>query len=221
MSTFPLQWGSGGWGAPGSTWGIAPLQSLPAAYYLGLFTSEYQLSTNLLAVTSVLLKPLQDMNLVWNLMASTSFDLQWAEGVQLDGIGEIIGVSREVSFQPSNNVSPILNDATYRLLLQATLYANHWDGTLSSLIAIWNSLFPGGSIAVDDGFNMTATIFISGAFSSIIVDLLNNGYLIPRPQTVMYTIVLNTTLPLFGFGENDGYIAGCGVGHFAGSGTHP
>ena len=79
----------------------------------------------------------------------------------------------------------------------------------------WQNLFPGGSIAIDDGQNMSATIILSGGFTSIIKDLITNGYIVPRAETVQYTYVFST-LPIFGFcSTNTAYIAGFGVGHWS------
>ena len=79
-----------------------------------------------------------------------------AIGPQLDQVGTIVGASRTVGFQPSDSVSPVLDDATYRILIKATAANNSWDGTIDGLQSIWKTLFPGGSIIVGDQQNMTA-----------------------------------------------------------------
>lgn len=136
-----------------------------------------------------------------------------ALGPQLDILGTIVGVSRTVPFQPSNSVSPVLDDDTYRTLIKAKVAFNQWNGQAGSLYPIWQTLFPGGNIAIQDNQNMTATIFLTGAFTSITQDLIINGLIIPRPETVQYNYVFGT-LPAFGFGAIPGYIAGFGVGHW-------
>src|SRR5579872_1634812 len=84
-----------------------------------------------------------------------AFDITKAVGMQLDILGSIIGQSRTVGFQPSSSVSPVLDDDTYRLLLQARIAQNHWNGLMDSLLTIWRSLFPGGTLIVDDQQDMT------------------------------------------------------------------
>jgi hypothetical protein len=111
-------------------------------------------------------------------------------------------------------VSPTLDDPTYRVLLKARVAWNHWDGTIDGLQAIWRGLFPGGTIAIVDSQNMTASVLLAGAFSSIIVDLINNGMIVPRPAGVLYTFSFST-LPIFGFDQAGTYIAGFDQGHFA------
>jgi hypothetical protein len=142
-----------------------------------------------------------------------AFDLDAAVGPQLDVLGVIAGQGRIVGFQPSGGVSPVLDDDTYRLLLKARVAQNHWDGKIDSLIAIWQSLFPRGTLIVDDAQNMTVSIFVAGAFTSIIQDLILNGYILPRPQAVLYDYSF-ATLPMLGFDRGDSYVAGLDVGHF-------
>jgi hypothetical protein len=163
-----------------------------------------------------LLAVLNIANDISNCLASieTAFDLNYAVGAQLDILGQIIGVSRTVPFQPSGGASPVLDDNTYRLLLQATVANNNWDGTIGSLYPIWNSLFPGGQITILDNQNMSATIIMTGSFSLIIQDLINNGMIVPRPQAVEYTYEFGST-PFFGFDLNNSFIAGWDTGKWS------
>ena len=199
-------------------YGIAdtgPLYSMSIYYYLGLLTSEYRLAPNLNSWLYDLLSPLNDTT---NMLAgmTEAFDLGSAQGLQLDVAGQIAGVSRTVGFQPSGGVSPVLDDATYDLLIQATIAANQWDGTESTLYTIWKQLFPGGNINIIDNQDMTCTIVLTGAFTSIIQDLIVNGYIVPRPEGVEYNYVFGN-LPIFGFSDtNTEYIAGWNTGLWAG-----
>lgn len=204
-------YGVGGYGQ--GLYGNAPAQTLPVGYYLSLLTSEYQSATNLLSWLTAPLSILDDAS---QLLAGlvTFFDLASASGVQLDTLGAIVGQSRTVGFQPTSGVSPILDDATYRTLLQAKIAQNQWDGSISSLQTIWKALFPGGSITIADAQNMTATVVMSGAFTSILQDLIRNGYIVPRPEGVLYTYTF-AALPAFGFDVSNAYIAGFDAGHFA------
>jgi len=140
---------------------------------------------------------------------------QSALGPQLDLLGSTVGAKRTVGFQPSNSVSPVLDDATYRIYIKAKIAQNQWDGTLPSLYPIWATLFPSGRIIIIDNQNMTATITLIGAFTSITKDLISNGYIVPRPEGVLYNYVFGT-LPFFGFGSSPGFIAGFDTGHWAG-----
>jgi hypothetical protein len=182
-------------------------------YYLGLLTSEYRLAPNLNFWLNDLLSPLNDTtNMITGM--TEAFDLGSAQGLQLDVAGQIAGVSRTVGFQPSGGVSPVLDDVTYALLIQATIAANQWDGTESELYPIWTKLFPGGSIIINDNQNMTCTIVLSGTFTSIVQDLIVHGYIVPRPEGVLYTYVFGD-FPIFGTDESNSFIAGVDLGHLA------
>ena len=181
------------------------------SYYLSLFTSQYQNSPKLLAWAQKAWTPIDDLTSCL-VGISSNYDLSVAIGVQLDELGVSIGQSRTVGFQPSGGVNPTLDDNTYRLLLLARIAQNTWDGKIGSLYKVWQSLFPSGNLVINDNQNMTATIIVAGTFTSIILDLITNGYIIPRPEGVLYTYV-TTTLPIFGADLNNSYIAGADLGH--------
>lgn len=204
-------YGQGGYGEGG--YGSAPAASLDISYYLGLITSEYQGSTNYLSWISALLQPLDDVSTCLGTMTD-AFDLDIAVGAQLDILGVIIGQGRTMTFQPSGGVSPILDDTTYRILLRARLYQNQWDGTADGLQAVWQQLFQGGKIVINDGQNMSCTILLSGSFTSIATDLINNGLIVPRPEGVLYNITFATS-PVFGFDENNANISGFDLGKWS------
>jgi hypothetical protein len=193
----------------------SPVFALSESYYENLLTSEYRPNSAPL-FNQWLQAPLAIANDISNCLQSISpaFNLGTAIGAQLDVIGVIVGASRAVPFQPSAGVSPVLTDAVYRLLLQATIANNQWDGKIGSLYPIWQTLFPGGNITIIDNQNMTATILITGTFSSIEEDLITHGLIVPRPQAVLYTYVFGG-LPFFGFDRSDAYIAGWDTGKWS------
>lgn len=203
-------YGTQGYGAGG--YGNEPIENLPLGYYLSLLSSEYKTSPKFNALLQVLLQKFDDVSQVLVRM-DTALDLDAAMGTQLDMLGAVVGASRTVNFQPTGSISPVLDDATYRLYIKAKIAQNQWDGTLPSLYPIWNKLFPSGSIIILDNQNMTAIITLKGTFTSIIKDLITNGYIVPRPEGVLYTYVFGV-LPYFGFGSSPGFIAGFGEGHW-------
>jgi|SRR3974390_1429826 len=179
---------------------------LPVEYYKDLFTSEYKLAVNFNLWIQAVLDILQDISNCLYLM-DYNFDLDYAKGAQLDILGQIVGVSRVVPFVPTGGGSQTLDDDTYRLLIKATIGNNMWDGTINSLYPLWKTLFPGGNIVIQDNQDMTANIILTGSFSPIIQDLITNGMIVPRPETVAYNYNFGL-LPIFGFDRNDTYIAG-------------
>lgn len=199
-------WNSAAWNA------LVGGSSGPQSPLLALFSSQYRNSPNMLAWAQANLQIYQD---ILSCLANfgPAFTLTVAGGAQLDILGLIIGQGRIVGFQPSGGVSPILDDTTYRLVLQSRVAQNHWNGQIDTLIAIWQSLFPGGSLIVNDAQKMTVTLSIAGAFTSIIQDLITNGYILPRPQAVLYTYIF-ATLPMFGFDRDDSFVAGFDTSHW-------
>jgi len=193
----------------------SPTQALSVGYYQDLLTSEYKPGTAplfnqwLLAVLYIA----QDVTNCLQSMTS-AFDLNFAIGAQLDILGQIAGVNRTVPFQPSGGVSPVLDDATYRTLIRATIANNQWDGKIGSLYPIWQQLFPGGNITIIDNQDMTADILITGAFTSILQDLITHGLIVPRPQAVLYNYIFGG-LPFFGFDRSDAFIAGWDTGRWS------
>jgi hypothetical protein len=169
---------------------------MPAlSYYLNLLTSEYQNATRLKTWLKSLLLPMIQLGNLFGCLSVRYFDLDQAAGAQLDILGQIVGAGRTVNFQPSGGVSPTLDDTTYRVLLKAKIAQNQWDGKIASLYPLW-------------------TIILSGAFTSIFQDLIEQGLIVPRPEGVEYAYSF-PVLPAFGFDSSPGYIAGFDEGHWA------
>jgi hypothetical protein len=193
-------------------WSPALSQPGGMSAYLAKFTSQYQQSPNMISWAAANLKPFQD---IASCLAGfgPAFDLDSAVGAQLDVLGTIIGQARTVAFQPTGGVSPVLNDPNYRILLRARIAQNHWDGKMDSLLRIWQAIFPGGVLIVNDHQDMTVDLYVAAPLNSILKDLILNGYIIPKPQAVHYNISL-AVLPMLGFDRGDAFVAGVDVGHF-------
>lgn len=120
-----------------------------------------------------------------------SFDLDVAEGVQLDAVGRWVGISRQVKspitgvyftwgdsstplstgwsygvwkgeYDPTDGVES-LDDETYRSLIRARVAANQWDGSIAGAYNVWETAFKGvGSVLViQDNQDMTMLIGVS------------------------------------------------------------
>ena len=216
--------GAGGFGAGG--FGNQPLETLPIGYYTGLVTHEYVNSPKFNKLLYMLLKKFDDVSQCLVQM-DMMLNLSLATGSTLDGLGATPGANRILPFQPSFGVSPVLDDTTYRTYIQAKIAQNQWDGTITSLYRIWKSLFPTVSIIIADNQNMSATLFIGGLPSSIIIDMIagyavngatsgvvQNGLIVPRPEGVQYNFELGS-LPAFGFDLDNAYVAGFDVGKWS------
>jgi hypothetical protein len=107
--------------------------------------------------------------------------------------------------------SPTLDDNTYRTLILATIGKNMWDGTIDSLQSLWQRVFPGGKIFPQTNQDMSFTVLLSGAFSSIIIGLITHDYIVPRPQGVLMNLSYGS-MPFFGFDRVDSFVSGWDLG---------
>lgn len=186
----------------------------PISYYQSLITSEYQNSPKFLAFQKALLQPFVD---VGEFLATLyqSLDINNAQGIQLDLIGKIVGQSRQVNFNFTDGGNPILNDTDYQVLLKARIAQNMWKGKIGALQPLWNNIFPGEAIMVVDNQDMSMNVFVGGALSLTIRDLVRNGYIVPRPEGVLVNYYFFGDVPVFGFDLNNQYIKGFDLGHWA------
>jgi hypothetical protein len=132
------------------------------------------------------------------------FDIDNAAGVQLDLIGGIVGRRRLLDFQPQDGSSANLDDEMYRILLKAKISQNHWDGTIPGMYELWENLFPDYEIFIKDNMNMTMTAYLAGYVPNLLFDLINNDYIIPRPQGVGFEIII--PIPPFVFRNSNNFI---------------
>jgi len=165
--------------------------------YLNLVTSEH---ADKQKFTSWLLSVLTLVDSSTELFKKfdTYFDLDNAVGEQLDIIGEIVGVSRRLNFQPSIS-SPILDDETYLLIIKAKIARNKWDGTVIQIKEVWNSLFPEQPLILTDNQDMSVNALIFGFDTILLKELVSNRYIIPKPQGVKFNYAYPAD-PVFSYG---------------------
>ena len=100
--------------------------------YLNRITSEHKNKPKFMELVKARLEPFIDLcELLEDI--DKSFDLDTASGAQLDIIGQYVGVSRLLDFQP-NSADSLLPDAYYRMLLKARISLNNWDGSIEGYI---------------------------------------------------------------------------------------
>ena len=182
-------------------------------YYKSLITSEYQNSDKFMRWFSVTLQMLRDGVQVVDALATRDFDLDFAFGKQLDIIGEIVGVKRQVSFQPSDGSSPILGDQDYQILLRAKVARNQWNGLIDNLQELWRVLFPSGIIIVRDNQDMSMNVFLTGNMSPVQKDMVIHDLIVPRPEGVLINYFFGEA-PIFGFDIDNEFIGGFDHGHW-------
>ncbi|QNT79178.1 DUF2612 domain-containing protein [Entomobacter blattae] len=159
--------------------------------YTSLVTSQHLSANRFMGTVTLSVAPFVDL---FNTLCSLPqlFDIDNAEGNQLDVVGQWVGVSRHIVVQVSKYFShditglgwdeapwwkpgdPLvlttgLNDAYYRGLLKAKIIANSWRGDLPTVVMIIQTLLApvaaeqGGAYTVKmDEGDMAVDIHIAG-----------------------------------------------------------
>lgn len=173
--------------------------------YLNNITSEHRDKPNFMSWLGANLDIIDGIYLVLKAMDS-NFDIDNAIGAQLDVLGTIIGRNRTLNFQPLNGSDPILDDETYRLVLKAKIAMNNWDGTVPQMYEIWSNIFDDIQLQIEDHQDMSFTAYITGYVNQIRQDLIQQGYIVPKPEGVSVTYVGRSTIQ---FKPYSGMIIGC------------
>lgn len=203
--------------------------------YTGKITSEHADKPKYMAMVKAVSQCFLDANLASSSLPSV-FDLDSAVGVQLDNVGEWVGITRNVDtpltnvyfaldtpglgfdqgawkgpFDPDTGITT-LDDETYRTLIRAKIGANRWDGTLGQSKAILDLVFSGDTfVFIQDNQDMTITVGVVGQPPTALeLALLTGGHIPIKPQSVgvSYYIVPTNDGPLFGFDVTNQYVAG-------------
>lgn len=211
--------------------------------YTKLITSQHRDKPNFLAVveaTAGELGRLADASAG----LTTAFDIDVAVGVQLDKIGQWVGISRvirvpitgaffsfdtaDLGWDQANWKAPYeategittLDDETYRAVLRAKVGANYWNGTAEQLDQIAQSSFSalGVTCYVIDNQDMSITIYILGTPTAAIIELIKRGVAPPKPAGVRvagYILGSVSGAPFFALDAETGpLLAGLDFGSF-------
>jgi len=206
--------------------------------YLDYITSRHADKLIFVETVSLSVEAQVQLRTLAESMMDEAFDLDDAVGVQLDIVGEWIGITRRVStpitgvyfsfdtvglgfdqgvwqgpFDPSTGLTS-LDDDTYRLLLRAKIASNNWDGTMEGSKAILELIFPAssGTLAfIQDNQDMTMLVGLAGAPpNALMLALLLGGYLTIKPMAVdiTYYVVPSDPGPIFGFDIQNDFVSG-------------
>ena len=150
------------------------------ANYLNIITLEHRQRPKYIAMLTAYLRKLQDVQMVLEAF-DLHFDLNKAIGAQLDKLGEIVGCSRILAFQPESQPA-LLDDDNYRLIIKAKILQNQWDGTIEDMANLFKQVFPDMQLNIIDNKNMSMEIQVTGLRDDLQLQMLNNGYVIPKPE---------------------------------------
>ena len=131
------------------------------------------------------------------------FDLETAEGQQLDILGQYIGLKRIVKALIGTSNTNILNDEQYRLLLKLKLIKNTNYSSTSQLRTALFAWFP-TSIRLYDNRDMTIEYQLS-SFWSELLNVIIAEELLPVPMALGYTAeIVPNLLELYGYSDYGG-----------------
>ncbi|MDU4960210.1 MAG: DUF2612 domain-containing protein [Sporomusaceae bacterium] len=150
--------------------------------YLNLISSQHRDKPKYMAMLSALMQPSEDIFAV-GVYLDDEFDIDNAVGKQQDILGHIVGQERTLPFQPARGLSPVLDNYAYRQLLKAKIAKNTWKGRVEDLKETWLTLF-GKPIIIQDNQDMTIDVVVVGLFDQIVKDMILNGLIVPKPQSV-------------------------------------
>ena len=137
----------------------------------------------------------------------TELNIENATGAQLDGLGNILGQSRNG-----------LSDTAYQTLLQARIVSYRSQGTVENLIQILLSLAAAQSVQVIEAQPAAISVVVAGEGTPALTnsDIVTAVYQ-AKPAGVLLTLNAATELPIFQFdAPNSANSAGFDQGHIAG-----
>lgn len=174
--------------------------------YLNLITSQYADKPKFMAFVEMFLKEVTPINDGYS-SYDDLFNIDKAVGDQLDQIGDIIGLGRNLPFE-NEQIPSTLDDDLYRRVLKSRIYFNHWDGTIDGLKYILEQLFPGLAYDIVDAQDMSYSVYIiNPEITAVEIQLILEGYIIPKPSgvRVTYEVLSNA---LFGWDSDAGFVKG-------------
>lgn len=181
-------------------------------YITELIPSPNNDQPNFIAWLSTAIQVYVDQQVAMGLFPA-DFDIDIAEGEQLDILGQILGVSRTVSFDFGGGVSSVLQDPIYRIVLKSKIIQNQWKGTKDEIYDFWQAFLPEYPVLIMDNLDMTMSVLVIGVpndtsgvtsfawdtetatergwdegywgpFTNALRQLIENGYFTPRPAGV-------------------------------------
>ena len=174
--------------------------------YLKLITSEHSVQSKYTEYVKTFLDMISPCVDIYNDF-DVLFALDSATGDQLDKLGELVGIGRQLPVV-DEHIPSTLDDEAYRLVIKAKIYKNHWDGTIEGLQKIFSAFFPSLPYEIVDNQDMSYTIsLIDPDADELFVALIMNGFILPKPSGVRvdYNIMESS---LFGWDADTAFVKG-------------
>lgn len=206
-----------------------------------MITSEHSDKPNFMQMVTDTTSPFTELQALTAGMPSL-FEIDTAVGQQLDVIGELVGVSRQV-LQPITDVYFAFNtdglgfnqgiwkgpydpdtglvslpDDFYRLLIRSRIVNNSWDGSKATVYQIIDTVFAGSGFdyIIQDNADMTITLALLGPTEppALLTALFAGGYLDIKPAGISISARYAQAGPLFAFNLESELFAGFNVGNW-------
>jgi len=182
------------------------------ADYTGLIISQHADKPNFVSTVEIAVEAFCGLQTM-EVEAITATTIDTARGVQLDWIGEWVGISRRVpvpigglyfswnttvaegwnsgvwkgEFDPASGLTE-LPDSDYRILIKAKIKANNSSGSIPEIYDILDAAFPSVVIDVIDNQDMTMEVLYTIAdFTPIKEAILIQGLIPIKPAGVSIT----------------------------------
>lgn len=118
----------------------------------------------------------------------TAFDLDNAAGIQLDILGDLLGLSRVLNVVGEGQ-DPVMNDEEYRFALRMKALKNNWDGTNQGVAEICRVMAEYGiSVKYTDNQNLTVSFDIDEEDDGRMEGILSQNNILPVPAGVDATV---------------------------------
>ncbi len=126
-----------------------------------------------------------------------AFDIETAEGVQLDVLGKYVGVSRTGYTLDKGAIT--LDDSDYIQLIKMVIIKNNSGSSLATIQDLLAAAFPGQVFVSDNQSMGLSYVIVNSLGTDDLLEILVTGGYLPKPMGVQVsaTIVPDFEFPLF------------------------
>lgn len=181
--------------------------------YKNLIPSKNYVKTNFMRYVDMVLELGTDFGSLLDNM-DFAFDIDNAAGVQLDVIGELVGLKRLLTYAPTTDTR-LMTDEEYRAMLKLKIARNVWDGTNQGAQDIYKALdFDGVTLYLADNQDMSVYLHIEGTIAHRLAEIISStdGLVVPagvrkniviHEPTSEFERVLYQGIALYGYAHQD------------------
>lgn len=190
--------------------------------YTTLITSQHSSAAKFVALVDAITKPLAEITATLQSMQQI-YDVDVAQGQQLDYVGQWVGVNRKVStpiedawfswntvglgwneanwkgpYEPTEGIVD-LDDSTYAAIIHNQIAANYWNGSVEE---VQDLTFNGLSafaiwVAVVDNMDMSVDVYVAGPLPAPLRALIQRNVIPPKTAGVRVNAIHEIDYPLF------------------------